>query len=109
MSEVNRRLPKQILLVLYQKGKLIKCHNGKFPDDALPCQVTLTDLVIDEASRSVLTLKELIKKTHATSVHGYQAFLEDKVPSIHECMNSINYADESVANCRTYQTIIVCG
>ena len=103
LAEVNRRLPKNLLVILYRKGKLLRCNNDRMPEQCLPYELLVTDLVIDLSNKDVLTLKELIKKHGATAVHGFKSFPEDKVPSVHEASEGNEQVDKPLLIPRSYQ------
>ena len=87
LAEVNRKLPKNTLVAWWGQARLIKIEQT-LPDACVPYDILATSMVIEHTSsgKAVMSFKDLVKKTNATGVHGYEPFPEMKVPSSLFCI-----------------------
>ena len=72
LAAENKKLKKMTVLMWLPGGKMIRSAN--IPENGLKYEVSLTSTVFCFDSKTLTTMKELIKKVGVAEVHGYQSF-----------------------------------
>ena len=71
----NRKLLKNTIQWNVLTGKLVRTASDQAPSkEAIPYKLALNGLVVDAATKTVQSLKDVIAKTGATGVHGFKEF-----------------------------------
>ena len=81
-EDKNRKLAKHHMLKWFSQGKLVRSESK--PPNSVPYSDLIfpSCLVIDVANdKTIVTLKDLIKSTNASELHGFQAFPQGSCPN----------------------------